>query len=72
MVKVKEELTVEGIIVELKHKNSSLSIYSTRDDEIIFITNSEGEVITKVEIYPEMSQGQGFVDKLVFVDFQDD
>ncbi len=71
-VKVKNELTIDGVVVDLKHENSTLKVYSTKDLETIYISLPNGDVVSKIDIHTDMSQGQGFVDKLVFVDFKDD
>lgn len=68
-VKVKQELTIDGVVVDLKHENSSLKIYLTKDLETIYISLANGDVLSKIDIYTEMSQGQGFVDKIVIKDF---
>lgn len=70
-MKVEKHFVVDGQVVSLTHDGKDLMIYETKDQETLFIVLKGGseEVLTRIDISCEMSQGTGFVDSIKYKDY---
>lgn len=67
-MKVESSFVIDGKIVVPAHDVDGIVIYESRDQETLYITSkSTGDVLTRIEINCDMSQGTGFVSSITYV-----
>lgn len=69
-MKVEQSFVIDGQVVVKQHDGKEITVFSTNNLDMLFVvSNDSGEVITRIDIDCEMSQGIGFVDSLKFSDY---
>lgn len=69
-MKVESTYVIDGKMVTESFRSAEIIIYELADKETIYIVSnsSGGEVITRIDVTCEMSQGFGFVDSITYTD----
>ena len=68
-MKVESTFIIDGKIVNEAMFNPEITIFESKDQETLYIVSGKtGEVICKIEVTCEMSQGSGFVDSIKYTD----
>lgn len=69
-MKVESTFIIDGNMVTKAMFNPEITIYESKDQETFYIVSGKtGEVICKIDVTCEMSQGTGFVDSVKYTDF---
>lgn len=69
-MQVEQSFVIDGQVVLKAHDGKDLMIYTTKDLETLFIImKPTNEVLTRIDIRCEMSQGMGFVDSLNYSEY---
>lgn len=70
-MKIKQSISIEERVVEHIGSQNGLSCYVTgEDDPTIYIANSEGEIICKLEILTDCNQNMGYVDEVKMIEIK--
>lgn len=68
-MKVESTFVIDGKMVTESFRSAEIIVYELHDKETLYIvSNNTGEVITRIDMTCEMSQGTGFVDTISYTD----
>lgn len=72
-MKVESTFVIDGKMVTESFRSAEIIVYELADKETLYIvSNNTGEVITRIDMACEMSQGCGFVDSITYTDMTEE
>lgn len=72
-MKVESTFVIDGKMVTESFRSGEITIYELADKETLYIvSNSTGEIITRIDMTCQMSQGCGFVDRITYTDMTEE
>jgi glutathionyl-hydroquinone reductase len=72
-MKVESTFVIDGKMVKKSFYSAEITVFELADKETLYIvSNNTGEVITRIDMTCEMSQGSGYVDNITYTDMTDE
>lgn len=66
-MKVESTFVIDGQMVVESFRNAEIIVYEHKET-LYIVSNRTGEVITRIDMTCEMSQGCGYVDSITYTD----